>query len=96
MRERVEVTSRSKAPRNAALLLGLLVAAWIGAAGLLDKRWYEVVLDVLPYVFIGIALLRVPHALRSIAARMKKFERDVGEDPDKEFGDEGGATAITL
>jgi hypothetical protein len=96
MRERVEVTSRSKAPRYAALLLGLLVAAWIGAAGLLDKRWYEVVLDVLPYVFIAIALLRVPYALRSIAARMKKFERDIGEDPDQESGDEGGATALTL
>jgi hypothetical protein len=96
MRERFEETARSKAPHYAALLLVALVAIWIGAAGLLDKRWYEVVLDVLPYVFISIALLRVPAALRSIAARMKKYELDIGEDPDREFGDDGGPSAVTL
>jgi hypothetical protein len=96
MRERFEETARSKAPYYAAIFLVAMVAVWIGGAGLLDKRWYEVVLDVLPYVFISIALLRVRPALRAIAARMRKFEVDLGEDPDKEFGDDGGPAAVTL
>jgi hypothetical protein len=73
-----------------------MMVVWIGGAGVLDKRWYEVVLDVLPYLFISVALLRVPPTLRAIAARMRKFELDLGEDPDKEFGDDGGPTAVTL
>jgi TRAP-type uncharacterized transport system fused permease subunit len=96
MRERFEETARSKAPLYAALVLVGLIIVWIAAAGLLDKRWYEVVLDVLPYVFVCVALLRIPTALRSITARMRKFELDLGEDPDKEFGDDGGPTAVSL
>lgn len=96
MRERFEETAQMRAPRYAALMLLVLVAIWILTARLLDKRWYEVVLDVLPYVFITAALLRVPVALRTIAARMRKYELDTGEDPDAGFGDEGGPTAISL
>jgi hypothetical protein len=96
MRERFEETSQLKAPRYAAVLLALLLVLWIVAAGLLKQRWYEVVLDVLPYLFIGIALLRIPVALRAIAARMRRFELDIGEDPDQRFGDEGGPTAVAL
>jgi hypothetical protein len=96
MRERFEETAQLKAPRYAALALAGLVFLWIATAGLLDKRWYEVVLDVMPYVFIAIALLRVPAALRAIAARMRKFEVDLGEDPDAHPGDDGGPTAIAL
>jgi hypothetical protein len=96
MRERFEETARLKAPRYAALALVGLVIIWIATAGLLDKRWYEVVLDVMPYVFIAVALLRVPAALRSMAARMRRFELDLGEDPDARPGDDGGPTAIAL
>jgi hypothetical protein len=96
MRERFEETSQLKAPRYAAFLLALLLVLWIVTAGLLKQRWYEVVLDVLPYLFIGIALLRIPVALRAIAARMRRFELDIGEDPDQRFGDEGGPTAVAL
>jgi hypothetical protein len=96
MRERFEETSQLKAPRYAAMLLALLLVLWILAADLLKQRWYEVVLDVLPYLFIGAALLRIPVTLRAIAARMRKFELDIGEDPDQRFGDEGGPTAVAL
>jgi hypothetical protein len=62
---------------------------------LLDKRWHEIVLDILPYIFVLIAILRMPTNMRKVAARMKEFERDIGEDPDAEL-DDGGATAIAL
>ncbi|MEA2509290.1 MAG: hypothetical protein QOG21_1372 [Actinomycetota bacterium] len=96
MRERFEQSAQLRTPRLAALALAGLVVIWIATAGLLDKRWYEVVLDVMPYVFIAAALLRVPAALRSIAARMRRFELDMGEDPDARPGDDGGPTAIAL
>ncbi len=97
MRERLEDTAHLRTPRYAAGLLAALVVLWIAAAGLLDKRWYEVVLDVLPYVFIAVALLRVPHALHSVAERMRTYERDLGEDPDAEtYGDDGGPSALAL
>ena len=96
MRQRFEESARLKAPRYAALVLVALVLLWIAVAGLLDNRWYEVVIDVLPYVFIAAALLRIPAALRSMAARMKKFEIDIGEDPDAQSGDDGGSTAVAL
>ncbi len=95
MRERMEAAAASKLPRQLASVLGALVVGWIASASLLDKRWYEVLMDVLPYVFIGIAMLRVPGALRAIAERMREYERDTGEDPDLEMGD-GGPTAIAL
>jgi hypothetical protein len=80
MRERMEAASRRKTPRVFAILLFTLVIAWIAAASLLDKRWWEVVVDVIPYAIVGIAILRVSPALRSIAARMRRYEQDVGED----------------
>jgi hypothetical protein len=83
-----------------ALVLLLLVAVWVATSSLLDKYWYEVALDSLPYAFVSIALLRIPGALRAMAERMREFERSVGEDPDKEFDDldggDGGPTAVAL
>ncbi|MBK5227984.1 MAG: hypothetical protein JJE05_05700 [Actinobacteria bacterium] len=97
MRERFEAFAGSGiAPKLGFLLLGL-VGVWIAAAPALDKRWYEVAFDALPYPFIAIALFRAPGSLRAIAERIKTYERDLGEDPDRDLGDDGGgATEIAL
>ena len=99
MRERIEDAAAKRTPaRLAELLLGVLVV-WVAVSPLLDKRWYEVAVDAFPYAFVGIALFRSRPAMRAIAARMKDYERDAGEDPDKPLlGDDGGGdpTAIAL
>jgi hypothetical protein len=95
MRERFEAAATRRTPRILALVLLVLVGAWIASSSLLDKRWYEVVADVLPYAFVSIALLRVPAALRAIAERMRDYEKDHGEDPDLPYEDEG-PTALAL
>jgi hypothetical protein len=87
MRERMEAASRRRTPRVIAALLFALVVAWIAAASLLDKRWWEVVVDVVPYVIVGIAILRVSPVLRAIAKRMRSYEQDLG---DEEQGPEVG------
>jgi hypothetical protein len=87
MRERMEAASRRRTPRVIAVLLFALVVAWIAAASLLDKRWWEVVVDVVPYVIVGIAILRVSPALRAIAKRMRSYEQDLGdEEPGPQLG----------
>ena len=80
MRERFEASASRRASNFLAMALLVLVAAWIAAASLLDKRWHEVVLDVLPYVIVLAAVLRVPPAMRAIAERMKQYEREAGDD----------------
>lgn len=99
MRERVEEVADRRTHRVLAeVLLGLMVI-WIAISPLLDKRWYEVAVDAFPYVFVGIALFRSRPSLKAIAARMRDFEREAGEDPDKPLFDDGGdgdATAIAL
>lgn len=95
MRERFEAAAQAKTGRQVATLLLALAIIWVAVAPLLDKRWYEVVLDVLPYVFVLIAMMRMPTVLRKVALRMKEYERGIGEDPDTEL-DDGGATAIAL
>jgi hypothetical protein len=99
MRVRLEATADRGTPRPLVVLLLVVAIAWVASASLLDKRWWEVVLDVLPYVFVGVAFLRVPPVLRKVADRMKGYERDAGEDPDRDLddGDEsGGAAEIAL
>ena len=97
MRMRLEAAADSRSPKLLAIVLLALVAAWIAASSLLDKFWYEVALDALPYAFVSIALLRVPSSLRLIGERMREYERSVGEDPDRDFDGEGdGPTAIAL
>jgi hypothetical protein len=96
MRERFEAAASRRTPSILALVLLGLVAAWIAASSLLDKRWYEVVADVLPYAFVSVALLRVPPALRAIADRMRGYEKDHGEDPDRPLEGDGGPTALAL
>lgn len=98
MRERFEAGAEQGAFRVVAEILAGLVVVWIALASWLDKRWYEVVTDVLPYVFVGIALFRLPGALHAVAERMKEYERSVGEDPDEDWrdGGEDGPTALAL
>ena len=99
MRERFEAASSHRAPRVLAIIMLGLVVAWVAASSLLDKYWYEVALDSLPYAFVSIAFLRIPGTLRAIAERMREFERSVGEDPDKDLDDINGGdgpTAIAL
>ena len=94
MRERFESAARAKSGRRVATLLLGLAIVWVAIAPVLDKRWHEVVLEILPYVFVLVAMMRMPTVLRKVAERMKEFERDIGEDPDAEL--DGGATAIAL
>jgi hypothetical protein len=97
MRERFEAAAGKRSPRVLAGVLALLVIAWTAASSLLDKHWYEVALDSLPYAFVAIALLRIPGSFREMAERMKEFERDAGEDPDADIDDQGGGpSAVAL
>ena len=100
MRERIEAVADRRTPTLLAELLLGLVIIWVAVSPLLDKRWYEVAVDAFPYAFVGIALLRSRPSLRAIAARMRGYEKDAGEDPDKPlFDDDGGngdPTAIAL
>ena len=96
MRERFEARADRGTPRWLTILFGAVVGAWIASASLLDKRWWEVVIDVLPYALVGGAFLRLPPVMRKIAERMKGYERDLGEDPDSDIEGEGGVAAIAL
>lgn len=99
MRERFEASGARRTPRvlSEVLLGGIVI--WVAVSPLLDKRWYEVITDTMPWALVGIALFRTPGALTRIAERMKDHERSVGEDPDKDWRDDledGDATAIAL
>ena len=98
MRERFEAVADRRLFRILAVVLLGFASGWIASASLLDKRWHEVVLDVLPSAFIGIALFRTPAIIRLMAERMRTYEREVGEDPDKELPgyEDEGPTAIAL
>jgi hypothetical protein len=96
MRERFEAASDKQMGRRLSMLVLALLIVWIASASLLDKRWYEVVADVLPSCIVAVALLRVPPALRSVSERMKGYERDAGDDPDAPLGGDGGPTALAL
>ena len=96
MRERFEAAGNRKPPSLLLTLLLGLVILWVAATSLLDKRWWEVVIDVLPYAIVYATFLRVPVILRKIAARMKDRERDAGLDPDAPLGGDGGPTALAL
>ena len=80
MRERFDAAAKQRAPRVLALIFLALVVVWIAVASLLDKRWHEVLFDVLPYVIVIIAVLRIPAAFSDIAERMRTYEREVGDD----------------
>ncbi len=98
MRERCEAAAASRVPRAAAVALLGLVLGWVASKSLLDKTWWEVVADVLPYGFICIVLVRASAILKRVAERMKGYERDRGEDPDVPLADQDGdgPSAIAL
>ncbi|MDQ3986907.1 MAG: hypothetical protein M3280_10490 [Actinomycetota bacterium] len=87
MRERIEAGAGRRTSRILAGVLVVLVATWIAVASLLDKRWWEVALDLVPYAIVGVALLRVGPALRAVAKRMRDYEHEFGDDlePDVDF-----------
>lgn len=95
-RERLEAASESRAPRVLAQVVVGLVIVWVAAASLLDKRWWQVALDLTPHLVVAIVLLRIPAVLRKIADRMKQHERDAGVDPDEDLPGDGGPAAIAL
>jgi hypothetical protein len=98
MRARCERAADPRLARRLASLMVSLVIVWIGVASLLDKRWHEVAWDVTPYVIVSLALLRTPRILRSVADRMKSYEKDAGEDPDEPGAglNGGGPEAVAL
>ena len=96
MRERFEASAARRTPRVLAMLLVALMGAWVAAASLLDKRWHEVLLDVVPYVIVGTALVRIPPALRAIAERMRRYEREFGDDKEHDVWPLGPDGEIAL
>jgi hypothetical protein len=87
MRERFEAAASSRVPRLLAGGLMVLVVAWVAAAP---------ALDALPYAFVSLAFVRVPNALRSMAARIRDYEKDSGEDPDKDLDDYGNGDPSSI
>ena len=96
-RERFEEAADHRVARVLVTVLLCLLIVWVAIASLLDKRWYEVVADAAPSLIVMLSLQRIPSALHSVAERMKKYEREAGDDPDAPLdGGDGGATAIAL
>lgn len=99
-RERFETAAASGTARLLAAALLALVVVWVTVVrGILDKSWFEVTTDVLPYLVVSAALLRTPFILRAIARRMREYERQAGEDPDQPLdggGENGGPAALAL
>lgn len=96
MRERFQAASRRRVARRLVLLLLAAVALWVAAAGPLDKRWYEVLGDAAPSLIVILALLRIHPAMAAIAERMREYEREMGEDPDRPYDEEGGGGSSEL
>jgi hypothetical protein len=95
MRERYEGAAARRTPLLLALVVLLLIATWAATSSLLDKRWYEVVTDLLPAAIVIVALLRTRPALRLVAERMKGYEREAGDEPDAPL-EGGGPPALAL
>lgn len=94
MRMRFEAGAERGTPRWLTIVLVVMVGGWIASASLLDKRWWEVVLDVAPYALVGAAFLRIPKMMRKVADRMRRYEKDLGEDPDSDLDDGDGGVAV--
>lgn len=97
MRKRFEAALEEGFSRKLLTVLIALVIVWVAVASLLDKHWQEIIIDLTPYLVIGLALARVPHALRAMSERMKRYEEESGDDPERDIepGD-GGPAAIAL
>ena len=57
----------------ASVFISTFAPARLAIAPVLDKRWHEVVLEILPYVFVLVAMMRMPTVLRKVAERMKDY-----------------------
>lgn len=91
MRERFEAASLRKTPVALAfILLAVVPMIYIASVAGLDDEWYEAAATVLPYAFVAVALLRTPGALARVAERMKDYEQQAGDEPDREEEPEGG------
>jgi hypothetical protein len=88
MRERFEAAGERRQRWLRTILLALVIL-WAAGASLLDKRWWEVALDIVPYVIVYVALARTPRALKRVGARMKAYEEESGEDFDADRRDGG-------
>lgn len=96
MRKRFETAGTRRTPRVlAAILLALVPLIWILSVTQLHSRWYEAARDVTPYAFVAIALLRTPGALRTVAARMKEYEKESGDEAEED-DDDVGSDVIAL
>jgi hypothetical protein len=95
IRERYEGAAGRRTPLVLAVVMVALIAAWVATSSLLDKRWYEVVADLMPAGIVAIALLRTRAILRRVAERMKVYEREAGDEPDAPLDGEG-PSAIAL
>jgi hypothetical protein len=94
MRKRFESAGRRRTPTVlAGVLLALVPLIWIASVAQLHSRWYEAARDVTPYAFVAIALLRTPGALRTVAARMKEYEKESGDEAED---DDVGSDVIAL
>ena len=96
MRARFEAAGTRRVPVLLVEFLIGLVIVWVALAGWLNKEWYEVALDALPYVFVVAAILRTPGTMFAVGERMRAYEIEAGEDPDAEEEDEAGPTALVL
>ena len=96
MRERYEAVASRNTPLILAAVLAALIVVQVSTAHSLHRRWYEVVVNVLPSAFIAIAMLRTPSRIRAVAERMKVYERETGDDPDHELPEGEGPTAAVL
>lgn len=92
MRERYDAAVDQRASMWFALSLLGVVAVQLATMHWLHLRWFQVVINLLPALFIAVALLRVPHALRAIVERMKDYEREAGDDPASWGGEPGVVT----
>lgn len=98
MRERLEAYAGRRMPATLAGILCALIAAWVALSvtEVIRRTGAELALDVLPYVLVVIALLRLPSALRAMAGRMRVYEKDAGEDPDAEDPYDGSNGEVVL
>ena len=95
MRERFEAASLRRTPSSLALvLLAIVPIIYIVSVAALDDEWYEAATTVLPYALVAVALLRTPGALWRVAERMKEYEKDAGDDPDRQDEPEGGDSDV--
>jgi hypothetical protein len=72
------------------------VALWLAGQSLLEQRWWELVLQLVPYVIVYAAVVRTPGAMAKAGARMKRYEDEAGDEDAGDEADEGGPSELAL